>query len=162
MFSGKHSFLSRIMRKRLFRLILLKKTKSWKFPFFDKNHGLIPLKIVELFDFFKTLFFVSRKHFLLTRTMRKTFLPPYLAKQKFKMAIFLTKTMDLFLWKLSNYFYFLKTLFFLSRKHSLLSKIMRSRLICLILRRKTKVEKAIFGRKPWTNPFGKFVFFLLF
>ena len=133
-----------------------------KISFFWQKPWTYSLKIVELFDFFKTLFFVSRKHFLLTRTMRKTFLPSYLAKQKFKMAIFLTKTMDLFLWKLSNYFYFLKTLFFLSRKHSLLSKIMRSRLICLILRRKTKVEKAIFGRKPWTNPFGKFVFFLLF
>ena len=120
------------------------------------------MKNVEFFDFFKTLFFVSRKHSLLTRTMRKTFLSSYLAEQKFKMAIFFDKNHGLIPLKIVELFLLSKNFFFLSRKHSLLSKIMRSRLICLILRRKTKVEKAIFGRKPWTNPFGKFFFFYFF
>ena len=69
--SRKHCFLTRTMQKSFFCLILRKKKTTGKWPFFNKNHRLTPLKNVEFFHFLKTLFFLSRKHSFLTRTMRK-------------------------------------------------------------------------------------------
>ena len=48
-----------------------KKTKLKNGYFLKKTHELTPLKNVEFFQFLKTLFFLSRKHSFLTRTMRK-------------------------------------------------------------------------------------------
>ena len=62
-------------KKKTFFLLILpkKKNKDGKWPFLDKNHGLTPLENFEFFHFFKTLFFLSRKHSILSRIMPNSF-----------------------------------------------------------------------------------------
>ena len=52
--SKKHSLLSRISKYVSFLLRLLKKNIEEKGRFFDKNHGLTPLKKANFFEFART------------------------------------------------------------------------------------------------------------
>ena len=101
--STKQCFFIQNIKKKLFSCLFCrkKKNKGGKWPFLDKNHGLTTLENFEFFHFFKTLFFLSRKHSILSRIMPNSF--------------------------------------------------------CLILQKKQPWNEAIFWQTPWTNPFGNWI-----
>ena len=67
LWSKKHSFLSKILKKVSFWLSLLKKNIWEKGRFSDKNHALTPFQNVKFFYFFWTSLFTSKKHSFLSR-----------------------------------------------------------------------------------------------
>ena len=70
-----------------------------KWPIFDQNHGLKP----NFFEFFNFLFLKSGKAFFLSRIFSNTFPWPFLPiLNRLKNFQFLTKIMDLSLWKNGN------------------------------------------------------------
>ena len=77
-------------KKKTFFLLILpkKKNKGGKWPFLDKNHGLTTLENFEFFHFFKPLFFLSRKHSILSRIMPNSFCLILQKKQPWKVTIF--------------------------------------------------------------------------
>ena len=57
----------------------------------------------------------------------------------------------------ADFFYFLRTSLFRSKKHSFLSRISKTLSFWLFFCQKKKHirKRSIFWEKPWTNPFGK-------
>ena len=101
---------------------------------------------------------MSTKHYFSIQNINKNFFLPYFAgkKNKDEKWPFLDKNHGLTPLENFEFFPFIKTLFFLSRKHSILSKIMPNS-FCLILRKKQTWNVAIFWQTPWTNPFGNWI-----
>ena len=126
------------------------KKQKWKRPIFDKNHGLSCLENFHFMHFFKTYFFLSRKHSFLSRIMPNSlFCLIWRKKKKTKKWPFFEKKKnhELAPLKYVEFFTFSKLYFFLSRKHSLLTRTMRKSFFCLILRKKPKVENGHFVTK---------------
>ena len=65
-----------------FLLYFAEKKDDGKWPFFDKNHGLTPLENFDVFDFFKTSFFMSTKHSFVSRISRNSLFCLILRKKK--------------------------------------------------------------------------------
>ena len=70
-----------------------KKKHMRKSSIFDKNHGLNPLQSVDVFDFFRTSLFRSKKHSLLSRISKNVSFWLFFAEKKHirKRSIFLNK-----------------------------------------------------------------------
>ena len=98
-----------------------------KVQLFHQNHGLSPLQKSQFCLLFKSMFIMSRKACLLTRTSPNTFSGFILHNTKrSKNFQFLTKTMDEPLWKNANFVGFWNRCFPCSE-----------RLLCYIKRRKS-------------------------
>ena len=127
------------------------------------NHRLTPLEKCFFFDFWNFLFLQPRKAFFFVLEYHKRHFPGlYCLKGKCgKMANFGRKPWTNPFGKLSIlrlfellFLYSLERRFFVVESH----KAHCPGLYCL----KRKGRKiANFGRKPWTNPFGKMLFFRL-
>ena len=90
--SKKHSFLSKRSKNVSFWLSLLKRTGEEKVVLFEKNHGLTRWQNVDVFDFFRTLLFRSKKHSFLSRISKNVsswFF--WLKKKEWKKGRFLEK-----------------------------------------------------------------------
>ena len=134
-----------------------------KWPFLDQNHGLTPFEKCQFFDFLDVFFYSLERCFFVVEYRKRHFPGLYcLKKICWKNGHFFSKTMGSPLWKNVNFssfwtscFYSLERLFFVleyGKKHFF-------GLYCL----KKKVgQMAIFGPKPWINPFGKMSHFRLF
>ena len=92
--------------------LILPKIKRWKkFQIIDQNHG--PLEKYQFLDFFNFVILESKNAFFLSRTSSNTFSCLILPKIKgWKNFKFLTKAMDLPLWKNPDFFSFFNFLFF--------------------------------------------------
>ena len=128
-----------------------------KWPYFDQNHGLTLLETSQFFEFFNFLFFYwPRRRFFVLDYRKSHFRYQYcLTKKVGKMAIFGPKPWVNPFGKMSM-FWILVLLFFhcLERRFFVLDyrKSHFPNQYCLT----KKVGKmAIFGPKPWLNPFGK-------
>ena len=108
-----------------------------KLQLFDQNHGLSPLEKWQFCLLFKSMFILSRKACLLTRTSPNTFSGCILHKtkrsQNFK---FLTKTMD----KNANFVGFWNRCFCCSK-----------RLVCYIKRRKSFFHDLFSPSMTWEH-----------
>ena len=72
---------------------------------------------------------------------------------------FLTKTMDLTLWKISIFRTFFETSLFLSKRHSFLSTILKKQSFVASFAQKIHmVKSSSFWQKPWSNPLKTFEF----
>ena len=84
-----------------------------KLTFFDQNHWLTPLKKFQFFNFFKLLFLWCRKMFFHSRLSWNTFSWLFWPTIKeWRNWHFLTKTIDLPLWKNFNFSTFLSCCFY--------------------------------------------------
>ena len=131
--------------------------------FFEPKPWVNPLGEMSIFRLFELFVFIANKSVFLFQNIVKDIFLAYIAqKEKFEKWPFLDQNHGLPLWKNVNFstfqnfcFYSLERLFFVleyRKKHF-------PGLYCL----KRKVGKmAIFGPKPWVNPFGKMSIFRLF
>ena len=143
-------------RRSLGLYCLKKKLEKWQF--LDQTNGLTPLEKCQFYNFLNFLFLYPKKTFFRSRISLKTFSCPLLPKKKVvKIAIF-----GLTPWQKVNFTTFWTScLYSLKRRFYVLEfrKRRSAGLYCL----KKKVWKiAIFGQKPWVNPFGKMSTFRLF
>ena len=143
-----------------------------KWPFLDQNHGLTPLEKCQFFDFFESLVSIASKgvfsfknwyrnrHFPGLYCLKKRMLEKFafldqnhgLSPDVAKMAIF-GKMSIFFFW--TSCFYSLESCFFVVKY--------RKRHFPGLYCPKKNVEKmAIFGPKPWVNPFENMSIFRLF
>ena len=142
-----------------------------KWPFLDQNHQLSPLENINFSTFWTSCFYILERRIFVLKYRKRHFPGLYCFKKKVgKMAIFGRKpwvpwwsNMKLLpLWKNVNVSTIWTSSFYsLDRRFSVLEYRKRhfSGLYCL----KKKVEKmAIFGPKPWVNPFRKMSIFWLF
>ena len=74
-------FRSRIWWNTFSWPILSTKNKLEKWPIFEQNHGLTPLKKCQFFDFFNFLFLLPRNGFFRSRIPWNTFYLPLLSKK---------------------------------------------------------------------------------
>ena len=122
----------------------------------DQNHGLTPLKKCQFFDFLNFFFLWLRKAFFCSRISSKTFSWPILPKNKSrKNGHFWTKTMGWLFGKNGNFSPVWTSCFYTTESRFIALEC-RKRYFTGVYCLKTKVGKrAIFGPKPWVNPFGK-------
>ena len=108
------------------------------FQIIDQNHG--PLDKYQFLDFFNFVILESKNAFFLSRTSSNTFSCLILPKIKgWKNFKFLTKAVDLPLWKNPDFFFtFVTSCFLQSKKAFFLSRISSNTFSCLIL---PKIER---------------------
>ena len=105
-----------------------------KLKIFDQNHGLNPFGKSQFINFFNFFFLQPRKAFFRSRISKKTFV---------KMSIF-----RLF-----------KLLVFIAQKGVFLFQNFVKAFSWPILPKKKVQKIAVFGQKPWVNPFRKMSIF---
>ena len=89
--SKNHSFLSKISKKDLYKLVFFQKNKWEKVWCLDKNDGLSSLQNVEVLHFLKLHFFWSKKSFFFYPQHQKTIFSDLISpkkKQLRKISIF--------------------------------------------------------------------------
>ena len=134
--------------------------ENW--PFLDQKRGLTLWKNVHFLTFWTFSFYSLERCFLVLEYHKTHFPGLYSLKKKIKQRPFLGHKRGLTLWK-NVYFSTFWTFRFYSLERCFLVLEYRKRhflgLYCL----KREVGKmAIFGAKPWVNPFGKMSIFRLF
>ena len=134
-----------------------------KWPLLDKNHGLTPLEKCQFLTFWTLCFYSLARRFFVLEYHKRRFPGLYCLKKKLKKnSHFWTKTMGEPVWKNAYFWTFLTSCFYsLKRRFFVLEyqKELFPGLFCL----KKKVWKmAIFGPKPWVNPFGEMSIFSFF
>ena len=138
--------------------------KKWPFfqLFFLGNIGQLFRKM-SIFSLFELLAFIAQKGvFALQNIVKDIFLPYILQKKKVeKIAIFGLKPWVNPIGK-KKFFDFLNFLFLQPRKAFFHSRIAEKTFFWLIFPEKKVGKMAIFGPKPWVNPFGKMSIFRLF
>ena len=117
-------------------------------------------KVRFFFSFLKRHFFWSKEHFFNPEYQKTIFsgliCPTNTRGNKFD---FLTKTMDLTLWKISIFRTFFETSLFLSKRHSFLSTILKKQSFVASFAQKIHmVKSSSFWQKPWSNPLKTFEF----
>ena len=117
-------------------------------------------KVPFFFSFLKRHFFWSKEHFFNPEYQKTIFsgliCPTNTRGNKFD---FLTKTMDLTLWKISIFRTFFETSLFLSKRHSFLSTILKKQSFVASFAQKIHIVKSSsFREKPWSNPLKTFEF----
>ena len=134
--------------KQSFWAQFAQKTPKRKVTIFCPKPWTNPIGKCRLFRLFKILTFLHEKAFFSIQNIKK---------HTWEKWPFLT-TVENF-----DILHFFKTWLFLSEKHSFLSRISKKRSFLAGFAQKPKMRKmAIFGQKPWTNPFGKFRFYWTF
>ena len=134
-----------------------------KWPFFDQNHGLIPLEKSQFFEFLNSFFYGLESLFFVLDYCKTNFRGLYCLKKRHgKMAIFWPKPWVNPFGKISIFGLF--KLFFLYRleKRFFVLEYCKTHFRGLYCLKRRHGKMAIFWPKPWVNPFGKISIFRLF
>ena len=132
--SKKHSLLSRISKYVSFLLVCLKKKHKRRRSNFCQKPWLTPSQNVDILEFFRTFFLWSIKHSFLSRISKNVFFLLFLLKKKiWGKGGFFDKNHGLTPLENADFFYFARVSLFRSKKHSLLSRILKnvSFMLCL-------------------------------
>ena len=148
----------------IFLVYIAQKKKLEKWSFFDQKHGLTPLKKCQFFDSLNFLFLQPRKAFFRSRISLQTFSCSILPKKKRvgKMAIFGHKP-SVYPFRKMSIFGLFELLLFIAQKGIFFAlKYHKGHFPALYCIKKQVGKMAIFGPKPWVNPFRKMSIFRLF
>ena len=138
-------------------MLYCRKKKVGKRPILDQNHGLIRLEKCQFLNFLNLFFYSLKRCFFVLEYRKRHFPMLYCLKKLWKIAIF-----GAIPWKNVNFSTFWTSCFYsLGRRFFVLEYRKRHfpGLYCL---KKEVGKMAIFGPKPWVNPFGKMSIFRLF
>ena len=134
-----------------------------KWPFFDQNHGLSPLEKAQFFDFSTVCFYRLDRHFFVLEYRKKHCLGLYcLKKKKTEKWQFLDQNHGLTRLEKSQFFDFFNYLFLQDRQAFFSLEYRKKHFLGLYCLPKKDRKMAIFGPKPWVNPFEKISVFGIF
>ena len=148
--SKKHSFLSRITKNVFFCFFFAQKKHMRKRSIFWQKPWTNPLAKCRFFPTVWELHFWGRKKFIFYAEYQKMFHSCFLLKKKEfirKRSIFWQKPWTNPFAKCRFFFYFARTSLFRSKKHSLLSRILKNVSFWLFLLKKTYKQKVDFLTK---------------
>ena len=135
--------------------------QNW--PFLDQNNGLTPLEKCQFLTIWSSCFYSLEKHFLVLEYRKRHFPGLYCLKKKKlgKMAIFGPKAWVNPFWKMSIFRLFETFSFYSLERHFFVVEYRKRHYPGLYCLKKKVGKMAIFGRKPWVNPFRKMSIFRL-
>ena len=115
-----------------------------------------PFGKMSIFRLFELLLFIFQKNFFFVLEYHKRQFPGlYCLKKKFEKWPYLDQNDGLTCLEKGQFYDFLNFLYLYSRKASFRSRTSQTKFSRPILPRKKVGKMAIFGTKPWVNPFGK-------
>ena len=125
-------------------------------PFLDQNHGLTPLENFSFSTFWTSCFNSLERCFLVLEYRKRLFPGLYcLKKEKLEKWPFLDQKHGLTLWKNVNFLTFWTFRFYSLERCFLVLEYRKTNFPGLNCLKKKVGKMAIFGLKPWVNPFGK-------
>ena len=137
-----------------------------KWPFCKKNHRLIPWKKPQFFHFLNFFYLQLRKALYCYRILKKKPFPRLYQFKKKKKRLekkkFFNKNHQLTPLQKSQFFDFFTFWFLQPTKAFFRSRVSPNTFSWPIILKKEVDKMAIFGPKPWVNPFGKISNFGLF
>ena len=117
----------------------------------------------SIFQLFERLVFIAQKGvFLFQNILKDNFLAYTALKRKLEKWPFLDQNHGLPLWKNVNFSNFLTSCFYSLERRFFALKYRKRYFPGLYCLKKKVGKMAIFGPKPWVNPFGKMSIFRLF
>ena len=130
---------------------------------FGSKPWVNPFRKMSIFRLFELLFFIKQKGVFSFQNIIKNFFLEYIVKKKSsKKWPFLDKKHRLAPWEKCQFLDVFNFLFLQPRKAFFRSRMSEKTFSLFILLKKKKAGKiAIFGPKPWVNPFGKILIFRL-
>ena len=129
---------------------------------FGPKHWVNPFGEMSIFRLYELLVFIPQKGvFTLQNIVKDIFLAYITEKKKLKMAIFGPRPWVNPFGKLSIFPLYELLVFIPQKGVSTLQNIVKDIFLAYITEKK-KLKMAIFGPKPWVNPYGKMSIFQLF
>ena len=112
-------------------------------------------KTVNFLTFWSSCFYSLERRFFVLEYRKKTFSWPTLRKKSWKNGHVLNKTMGKPFWKTVNFLTFWTSCFYNPERRFFVLKYPKSHFPGLYCLKKKVGKMAIFGPKPWVNPFRK-------